>query len=338
MHIFRQSLLAFISSAATLTTPSCITVTRMQTEAKPKNEENFVQQGNQFAKDGLLREAIDTYKKALQLDPQNQTAQRNLGIVLAKAGDYPGAIANLEKSMPDFENNFDSNFYLAEAYRATDKYAEAIYRYKKALKIQDDEPRAMKSLAWSYYKIRFYSEALHLCQRIQKKHPKDEQAPIIMARTLLKLKRGNEALAVLRKGGKFASQTVQVNYQSVTAEVLMSQGKTQDALNLWKDALKVQPLLAGALLGAGQALLELGKANEATDYLERAVRLKPKLYEGHYWLARSLESTNPNRALRLFNHFRKNSLSDPDYVELVQDAKKRSAALVPKLDLESNAN
>jgi tetratricopeptide (TPR) repeat protein len=324
--------------ASAIVAISCQTIQQVSTQKTDAAQENFVQQGNQFAKDGLLREAVDSYKKALHRDPKNVTATRNLGIVLAKAGDYQGAINNLEKSMPEFENNFDANFFLGESYRATDKYAEAIYRYKKALKLQEDEPRSLKSLAWSYYKIRFYSESLNLCQRLQKKYPRDEQAPIIMARTLLKLKRGNEALAILRKGSKLAGGSSQAYYQSVTAEVLYSQGKTEAALETWKLALKAQPLMAGALLGTGQALLEMGKTKEAAEYLERAVRVKPKLYEGYYWLARSVESTNPARALKIFNHFRKNGSNDPEFVEMIQDAKKRSASLRPKINPEDLAN
>lgn len=333
---FKRFLIWFLAPA--LSAASCASISQRSATKKDAPQENYVQQGNQFAKDGLLREAVESYKKALQRDPNNQVAIRNLGIVLAKAGDYQGAITNLEKSMPEFENNFDANFFLAESYRATDKYAEAIYRYKKALKLQDDEPRTLKSLAWSYYKIRFYSEALNLCQRLQKKYPRDEQAPIIMARTLLKLKRGNEALAALRKGSKLVGATSQAYYQSVTAEVLYSQGKTEAALETWREALKSQPLLAGALLGTGQALLVMGKSKEASEYLERAVRVKPKLYEGYYWLARSLEATNPARALKSFNHFRKNGSNDPEFVELVQDAKKRSASLRPKVDIDDQTN
>lgn len=334
-----QSIRFYLASASLLVSlSSCATFSQMSTAKKDSPQENYVQQGNQFAKDGLLREAVDAYKKALLKEPGNLTATRNLGIVLAKAGDHQGAITNLEKSMAEFENNFDANFYLGESYRAVDKFGEAIYRYKKALKLQDDEPRTMKSLAWSYYKIRFYSESLSLTQRLLKKNPKDEQAPIIMARTLLKLKRGNEALAILRKAEKNSTPESSAYFQSVTAEVLLSQGKTQEALNTWRDVLKSQPLMAGALMGTGQALLELGKPKEAAEYLERAVRVKPKLYEGHYWMARSLESTSPSRALKYFNHFRKNGSNDPDYVELIQDAKKRSASLRSKISIDDTEN
>jgi tetratricopeptide (TPR) repeat protein len=95
-------------------------------------------------------------------------------------------------------------------------------------------------------------------------------------------------------------------------------------------------MLAGALLGAGRALLESGQNKQALEYLERAVRIKPKMNEGHYWLARSLENSNPERAIKYFNFFKKNAATDPEFVELVQDAKKRSASLQGRSKIESN--
>lgn len=306
--------------------------------AKDNGAATLINQGNQFAKEGLLREAVEAYKKGLQKDPSNMAAHRNLGIVLLKAGDAESAITNLEKSIDEYDDNFEANFYLGEAYRATDKYAEAIFRYKKALKIQNNDIRAMKSLAWSYHKIRFYSEALNVAQQILKVTPSDEQTPIILARTLIKLKRENDAIATLRRGLDRAGKEAQPYYLSVIAEALAAQGKTDDALDYWRKSLKLQPMLAGALLGSGQALLALGRKKEAAENLERAVRLKPKMYEGHYWLARSLEESDPGRALRYYQSFRKHGANDPEFLELVQDTKKRSASLKTKKEMELNSN
>ena len=123
----------FISASFLALLSSCSGTPTVQTPREPVGL-SLVGQGNQFAKDGLLREAVDAYKKALLKEPGNLTAHRNLGIVLLKAGDAPAAISNLEKSLPEFDDNFEANFYLGEAYRSEDKYAEAIFRYKKALK------------------------------------------------------------------------------------------------------------------------------------------------------------------------------------------------------------
>jgi len=314
---------------------SCSNGNQNQTSKEPV-QASLVIQGNQYAKDGLLREAVESYKKALSKDPSDLTARRNLGIVLVKAGDANGAINNLEASIKNFEENFDTNFFLGEAYRAEDKYGEAIYRYKKALKIKPNEPRAMKSLAWSYFKIRFYSEAISVASKLQQKNPSDEQALMILARIQLKLKRENEALALLKRGLERATPTSRPYFQSVMAEVYAAQGKQQEALDTWQQALKTQPMLAGALMGTGRALLELGRDKEAVDYLERAVRIKPKMNEGHYWLARSLEPSDPTRALRYFNFFKKTAATDPEFVEYVLDAKKRSASIQNRSKLDMN--
>jgi tetratricopeptide (TPR) repeat protein len=322
-----------------LTLGSCSSTTNLAPSSAPIKDPQHVShinQANQYAKDGLLREAVDAYKKAIAKDPDNLTAYRNLGIILLKAGDASSAITNLEKSMTEFDDNFDANFYLGEAYRSEEKLSEAIYRYKKALKIQENEPRALKSLAWSYYKIRFYSEALTLAQKLQKISPNDEQPIMILARIQIKLKRENEALLTLKKGLEKVDKQTQPYFQSVIAEILASQGKSTEALEIWKKALKAQPMLAGALLGAGRTMLERGQTKEASDYLERAVRIKPKMYEGYYWLARSLETSNPDRALRNFNVFRRNATNDPDFIDLIHDTKKRTASLNGRARIEEH--
>jgi tetratricopeptide (TPR) repeat protein len=139
--------------------------------------------GNQYAKDGLLREAAEEYKKAIAEKPQLAAAHRNLGMVLVKLGDYKAASRHLEQAIGKYEKDFDANYYLGESYRAQDKYAEAIFRYKKALKLKDGDVRAMKPLAWSYFKIRYYSEALVTARELQKAAPEDDQVGVILART-----------------------------------------------------------------------------------------------------------------------------------------------------------
>lgn len=327
-----------LASALILVVDSSCTTIVMQSPAPTKDvaQPSLVSQGNQFARDGLLREAVEAYKKAIAKDPQNLTAFRNLGIVLLKAGDAPSAITNIEKSIKEFDSNFDANFYLAEAYRSEEKHAEAIFRYKKALKIAPNEPRALKSLAWSYFKIRFYSEALSSSQALLKIAPDDEQANIIIARTQLKLKRPKDAMATLTRVMDRVNKTSTPYFQSVIGEILVFQGKPGEALDIFQKAIKAQPMLASALLGAGQLLLNKGQKKEASEYLERAVHIRPKMYDAHYWLARSLEESNPERAMRYFASFRKNSFNDPDFIDLVHDARQRTAALTAKLKMDNH--
>lgn len=290
-------------------------------------KKNHVAVGNQYAKDGLLREASEAYKKALAQRPNNTTAHRNMGMVLVKMGDYKAATRHLEKAMKRYEKDFDANFYLGEAYRAQDKYAEAIFRYKKALKIKDADPRALKPLAWSYFKIRYYSEALIVARNLQKVAADDDQTGIILSRTLLKLKRPKEALASLRTAKRTIERSSRPFYNSVEGDILYDMNDIAGATKAYRESLKDQPLLAGALLGLGRCMLGEGKTKQAITYMERAVRVRPRLTEAHYLLGKAYEKTDKEKSLRYYQYFRRQAAADPEYIGQLNEVKQRIADL-----------
>jgi len=288
---------------------------------------NYVNVGNQYAKDGLLREASEAYKKALVKKPHNATAHRNLGMVLVKMGNYKAAAKHLEKAMNHYGHDFDANYYLGEAYRAQDKYAEAIFRYKEALKIKDGDARALKPLAWSYFKIRYYSEALIVARRLQKSAPDDDQMPIIVSRTLLKLKRAKEALAVVHTGMKKIDRAHRPFYYSVEGDILYQLGNRLGAEKAYRAALKDQPLLAGALLGLGRCSLASGKTKAAITYMERAVRIRPRLTLAHFLLGKAYENIDRAKSIRYYQYFRKQASADPEFLARLDEVKRRIAVL-----------
>ena len=290
-------------------------------------EKNYVAVGNQYAKDGLLREASESYKKALVKTPNNSVAHRNLGMVLVKLGDYRGASRHLEKAMKKYERDFDANYYLGESYRAQDKYAEAIFRYKQALKIKEADPRALKPLTWSYFKIRYYTEALTHARELQKVAGNDDQTTIILARTLLKLKRTNEALATVRTARKSMDKNSRAFFNSVEGDILYELGDAKNAEKMYRDALKDQPLLAGALLGLGKVMLDANKTKLAISYMERAVRVRPRLTEAHFLLAKAYETTDKEKALKYYQYFRKQASADPEFIAKLNEVKTKIGML-----------
>jgi len=308
-------LLVFVVNFCLLT--SCIT----------PEKSNYVAEGNQYAKDGLWREASESYKKAIVANSNNYTANRNLGMVMVKIGDYKNAIKYLEKSLPKFENDFDANFYLGEAYRAIDNYAEAIFRYKKSLQIKPNQIKVLKPLAWSYFKIRYYSEALNISKSILKSSPDDDQIAIIVARTLLKLKRPREALSVVKNAKQKINRGSRPFFASVEGDIYHELRNNEQAIRSYKLALKDQPLLAGALLGLGKVMLEQGQQKPALAYLERAIRIRPRLTEGHYLLGKAFERSDPQKSLKHYQIFRKQASADPEFITLIAEVKNRMEAL-----------
>jgi tetratricopeptide (TPR) repeat protein len=270
---------------------------------------------NQYSQDRLYREAIATYLKVLKKDPGNLLAHRNLGMVYVQAGNYKKASYHLEHSLSAYEDDYEANFYLGESYRAREKYSDAIFRYKKALQTKPDDPRTLKALTWSYYKIRLYAEALRLTRQMQKTSAGDQEITIMTARILLKLNRPERALALMQNANAVAKKSDLPYLKSVEGDILQEMKQCNKAVEVYHYALKEQPLLAGALFGLGQCMLTMNQDREkALTYIERAVRIKPRFPEALYSLAKSYEKTDKKKSLRYYRLFAKQASVDPEYL------------------------
>lgn len=286
-------------------------------------ETSALSTGHQYARDGLFREAIGAYKKAERIEPRNLLIQKNLGIIYVKTGDYAKAIINLEKALRRYGNNFATNYYLGEAYRAKEKFGQAIYRYNRALELKPNNLKALKALAWSYYKVRFYAEALRTAQRVNRISDTDHQGIIIASRTLLKLGRHNKALALLSRAKARTKEGDLPYLLSVEGDIFFQAGQIEKAEATYREALKEQPLLAGALLGLAKCLLNSeGQMPQAIRYLERAVRIKPGLKEGLYMLGKHYERTNPKKSQSYYRRFKKYAATDPEFQQELNSIRK----------------
>lgn len=279
--------------------------------------------GNEYAKQGLLREAIDQYRKSLAIDPTNAAANRNLGIMLVKTGDYHNSIKVLEIAAEKIPADFDTNFYLGEACRAEGRYGDGIYRYQQALRARSNDPRALKALAWSFYKIRYYSEALTNSQRLLAADSKDTQASVIAARILIKLRRFDEALNTIHSAIKNSDKESMPFLKSVEGDILFETGNTAKASEAYGAALRDAPLTASALYGMGRITSQKGQKDKATGFLERAIRVRPEMAEAHFLLGEVLESSDVAQAKKHFEIFAKLAATDPDLLTQLEQTRKK---------------
>jgi tetratricopeptide (TPR) repeat protein len=288
---------------------------------------DLINLGNQYARDGLLREASDTYKEVLNSNPDNPVAKRNLALVLVKLGAYDQAIVEFEGVIQRFSNNFDTNYYLAEAYRAKERYADAIFRYQMALKISNSDPKSIKALAWSYYKIRYYSQALSTIDKLKTSQDGDGQGSIIKARILLKLNRSREALTSVRQGMRRMNKANRPYFHSVEGDIRYKVGQLDRAMKAYKSALNDQPLLAGALLGVGRIHYDRQEYQKAISFLERSHKINPKMIEANLYLGKSYESINRSQSIKYYRSFFELAAADPEYINQIGQIKTRVSEL-----------
>ena len=287
-----------------------------------------IDKANQFARDGLYREAINAFRDILDKEPDHIESKRTLGILLVKIGQYKEAIKILEKVARSLASDFESNYYLAEAYRTQDQYADAIFHYKIALSSNPDHIQTMKALAWSYYQIRYYKAAFDVARRLRKLASGDVQIDIILARILNKMGNPKVALSLTKKSIVLAKKGEIPYLHSVLGDIYYNLDDFKLAEESYRSALKDQPLLAGALMGLAKCMLKNDSNTElARTYLERAIRLKPKLIEAYYYLALSYEKSDPEKSQKFLVHFIKEASGDPAFLRQVMDTKEKLSAL-----------
>lgn len=105
--------------------------------------------GVAYGEKGKLDEAIQQYRRALELKPDFVDVYNNLGNVLAAQGKYDEAIENYERALRIQPLSADAHEHLAEIYWHKGKVPEAIMHWNRALKLEPDSADVLNNLAWA---------------------------------------------------------------------------------------------------------------------------------------------------------------------------------------------
>jgi len=122
-------------------------------------------------------EAVAAYDKALKRDPDSAWTRSNLGLAYIEMGRYPEAIETLRqavRSMPDLSV---AHFNLGIAYAKSERYREAAASYQEAIRLSP-------SLADAYYGLGLAYLALHDRKSALRQHETLQQLNPVQARTL----------------------------------------------------------------------------------------------------------------------------------------------------------
>lgn len=323
------------AAPAPMTVPQSVSATSSEPDAAAAA---IVDQANQYARDGLYREAIASFRKYLADHPKDAAAHRTLGIIYVKSGAYKLALKHLQEALTAFPDNFELNYYIGEAYRTQNQYADAIFHYQRALQSDPKNIPALKALTWSFYSIRYHAEAIKSARQLKKLDPNDFQIAIIQARIMNRIGMNDQALVILNKAEALASPDEIPFLNSAKGDILMDQGEKDRAEQAYRKALQDQPLLPGALTGLAKKLMTDSKGtDQAITYLERALRIKPNHVEAVFLLGQAYERKDPKRSLEYYRKFHKEAALDPQFQQEVLQVRGRLAEADRKAKPEDNS-
>jgi Tfp pilus assembly protein PilF len=111
------------------------------------NQIAYYNLGEYFFSQGQTDEAIDDYRKAIQIRPSYDDALNNLGAALAIKGELDEAIARIRESIHYRPDKADAYYNLGNVFVMQHKLNEAAGAYTEALRLKPDYPEAHNNLA-----------------------------------------------------------------------------------------------------------------------------------------------------------------------------------------------
>ena len=111
-------------------------------------------------KKGQYEQAIALYDKAIQKDPQYETAYANKGLALGGLQRYPEALAALTKAIELDPKDAWSYSQRAYMYSQLGKYEEAVLDYDKAIEFDPQDKSAYASKSFSLRMLKGYPQAI----------------------------------------------------------------------------------------------------------------------------------------------------------------------------------
>jgi tetratricopeptide (TPR) repeat protein len=160
---------------------------------------------------------------------------------------------------------------------------EEIARFRKALKIDPDNPDIHNSLGIAYYKTGRLQDALKSFQKVVAIDPQFSEGYYNIGSVYGNLGRYEEAIAEYNRA--IALKADQADALNNIGLALMQSGNDAAALNSFREALKLNPQLTAARNNIALVHLKNGKLDDAVAELEETIKIFPAHPETHYNLA-----------------------------------------------------
>jgi tetratricopeptide (TPR) repeat protein len=257
------------------------------------------------------RNSETLFRRAVQVTEKNYLAYNNLGFYLSNRGHVAEAIENYRKSLeikPDYE---DAHNNLGYAYAGQKKYPEAIAEYEIALRIRPNHPEVNNNLGNALGDIGRVDEAIaHYLITLQQK-PEHADAHNNLGVALAMKGQFDEAIQHFHAAMRYKPNDASAH--SNLGNTYGMQGKFDLAIPEYMEAIRLNPKDNQAQNNLGITLFRQGKVDEAISHYRAALDIKPNDPQIHYNLGVAvLQQGNQQEAL---THFTEAVRLKPDYAE-----------------------
>jgi tetratricopeptide (TPR) repeat protein/ADP-heptose:LPS heptosyltransferase len=239
---------------------------RRALDLDPLHVAAHIQAGRMLQLLQLHGDAIEHFEKALALAPRDENALAELGRSLASSCRIDEVIAHLERAVQSRPESAALQIALGSAYRDDQRFAEAERCFRSAVEI---EPALITAHLQLAQVLQSLDKSLEAADRYEQVLELDENntSPLVQLGMLRReLGQLDAATALFRRALALRPADPQVlNWLGV---VLCEQGAAEDALDCFGDAIQFAPAYAEAHVNRALALLRAGRLAEGWQEYE----------------------------------------------------------------------
>ena len=235
-------------------------------------------------------EAAEAFEGVLRLEPEQHAAAYNLAVCQQALGRFHAARKTLERVLKAQPGNLDAMLTLSAVLSEIGTGEEREALLQAAIAQAPDDRRFRHNLAYLYYQMERYEEAVGLTEAIAKAHPEDAAAFDLLGTICLTQGKQQNSRPLLEDAVRYFEQALRLDPARMAIRINL--GNTLNALHDSARALSLFQELAGAApdrldvhQGMGMALLNLGRLAEARTCFEAATACDPEAAESQYQLA-----------------------------------------------------
>jgi len=269
---------------------------------------------------GQLRQAEQSYKRALSLDPNHLGSLHHLGVLALQAGRPDLSIDLIGRAIALNPRDAECHFNIGLAFGALGRFAEAadhnrravelkpdyaeafmnlgnalkaqgtiepaIVNYERAIALRPDLAAAHFNLANAYLEHREHARAEQYFREALRLRPGYAEAMTNLGLVLSEQGKADEAEA-LHRGATAANPQIAQPHVNLGNLFLRSK-RYEEAASAYRSALIINANLAEVHANLAGALFELDSKDDALAHAEKAVALDPRLPAALYNLCRAL--------------------------------------------------
>jgi len=127
----------------------------------------LIYEGESYEKATLFEQAIECYRRALDIDPKCVDACTGIGICLMEKEEFSASLVWFEKALRIDASISETWVYVAEVFVNLNMSEEAMLSYKRSLDIDPDQSDVLASLGNLYFDAGDYIKTLNLYQEAE---------------------------------------------------------------------------------------------------------------------------------------------------------------------------